>query len=427
MFVPNSFTDGVAGGTPITAATLNNLENGLVAADVTNPASAAAVAIATLGATYAPAATPAGLALTKRFDPARQVYNLTSSSFRRWRAALGAAANGTAIARLNCYGDSITFGAFATPNSSVANAPQRLRERIAKRTSVTGTGVVYPIDYSGSDLRWTFAGSWSTLNGYGPFGFGCQQVAAITDNVTFAPLEAIDTFAITYYSNTPTGIIRIQVDGGTATTLDTSNATGLSVQTSTIAAGSAGIHTLKITAPADGKPFFLIGIEASAGTSGIRVTTCAKTGTKYSDLMLDAVGDNRASPVAAIDSNKPNLAILHFGMNEYFQQVPIATFTANAQAAIDRVRVTNLGDVLLVMTNPDGGVLKTIPQTAYQQALYGLADTNNVPLLDLYERWGSYAISNATPLALYGDTAHPNSRGYADHASALFDIVMAGM
>ena len=45
MFVPNSFTDGVAGGTPITAATLNNLENGLVAADITNPASAAALAL----------------------------------------------------------------------------------------------------------------------------------------------------------------------------------------------------------------------------------------------------------------------------------------------------------------------------------------------------------------------------------------------
>ena len=50
MFVPNSFIDGSAGGTPITAATLNNLELGLVAADVTNPASAAALSLST---TYA--------------------------------------------------------------------------------------------------------------------------------------------------------------------------------------------------------------------------------------------------------------------------------------------------------------------------------------------------------------------------------------
>ena len=46
MFVPNSFVDGSAGNTPITAATLNNLELGLVDADITNPASAAAVALA---------------------------------------------------------------------------------------------------------------------------------------------------------------------------------------------------------------------------------------------------------------------------------------------------------------------------------------------------------------------------------------------
>ena len=49
MFVANSFTDGTAGGTPITAATLNNLELGLVAADITNPASAAFAALMARG------------------------------------------------------------------------------------------------------------------------------------------------------------------------------------------------------------------------------------------------------------------------------------------------------------------------------------------------------------------------------------------
>ena len=42
-FVPNSFTDGAAGGTPITAATLNNLEQGIVQADITNSSSAASI------------------------------------------------------------------------------------------------------------------------------------------------------------------------------------------------------------------------------------------------------------------------------------------------------------------------------------------------------------------------------------------------
>ena len=45
-FVANSFVDGAAGGTPITAASLNNLEQGLVAADITTPGSAAAVSLA---------------------------------------------------------------------------------------------------------------------------------------------------------------------------------------------------------------------------------------------------------------------------------------------------------------------------------------------------------------------------------------------
>ena len=45
-FVANSFVDGAAGNTPITAASLNNLEQGVLAADITNPASAAGVLLA---------------------------------------------------------------------------------------------------------------------------------------------------------------------------------------------------------------------------------------------------------------------------------------------------------------------------------------------------------------------------------------------
>lgn len=42
-FIPDTFVDGVAGNTPITAAKLNNLEQGVAAGDGTNPASAEAM------------------------------------------------------------------------------------------------------------------------------------------------------------------------------------------------------------------------------------------------------------------------------------------------------------------------------------------------------------------------------------------------
>lgn len=42
-FVANTFVDGPAGGTPITAAALNNLGQGVAAADITNPSSAAGI------------------------------------------------------------------------------------------------------------------------------------------------------------------------------------------------------------------------------------------------------------------------------------------------------------------------------------------------------------------------------------------------
>ena len=60
-FIADLFADGVAGGTPLTAAKLNNLEQGELNADVTNPASAAAIAIR---ATITAQAEPIGLSGT---------------------------------------------------------------------------------------------------------------------------------------------------------------------------------------------------------------------------------------------------------------------------------------------------------------------------------------------------------------------------
>jgi hypothetical protein len=49
-----------------------------------------------------------------------------------------------------------------------------------------------------------------------------------------------------------------------------------------------------------------------------------------------------------------------------------------------------VGDVLLMTPVPGSGVTST----AHNQALYEVADTNDLPLLDLNDRWGSQATMN---------------------------------
>jgi lysophospholipase L1-like esterase len=378
-------------------------------------------------ATYAPIATaanrPSGIVLTKRFDPAKQVYNLNQGNFRRWRAALSSAIYGTGVARLNCYGDSITFGYLGTPKQWQGSYATQLRNRIAKRTSNAGTGVVNLVDYSGDDLRWTFAGTWSALAGYGPFGASAQQTNTPGSTVAFASDVACDSFTIHYLTSSGGGTFGGSVDVCYGSTVN-ANTGSLLYATTTISAGASGLHTLTLTAPASGY-LYLIAVEATNGPSGIRVSRVSKGGAKVSDLVATANGAG-ASVSTSIDQLNPDLGILFFGHNEYLQQVAIATYKTNMQTAIDRIRTTKSGDVLLVACIPNSDQSKAITQDMYRQALYELADTNNLPLLDLAERWGSYAISNAAPLSLYGDVTHPNSKGYGDVAAAVFDVVMQG-
>jgi lysophospholipase L1-like esterase len=56
--------------------------------------------------------------------------------------------------------------------------------------------------------------------------------------------------------------------------------------------------------------------------------------------------------------------------------------------------------------------------TALNQAKYELAISNDIPLIDIFGRFTSYAVSN--PLGLYNDSAHPSAAGYADKGAAIF-------
>ena len=89
-FAANSFVDGAAGGTPITAASLNNLEQGLVAADITTPGSAAAVSLAAqLAGLLLPSTADASYARISYFEAEK--YKNTNTDLQALQAALAAA------------------------------------------------------------------------------------------------------------------------------------------------------------------------------------------------------------------------------------------------------------------------------------------------------------------------------------------------
>jgi lysophospholipase L1-like esterase len=98
--------------------------------------------------------------------------------------------------------------------------------------------------------------------------------------------------------------------------------------------------------------------------------------------------------------------------------VDVATFKASTQTLIDNFKQAGSSNVILVCQNPN----QSGNFADYNQAKYELADSNNIPLIDIYHRWGeSYATASATGFT--ADGAHPSPIGYGDEVAAFLSVI----
>ena len=107
-----------------------------------------------------------------------------------------------------------------------------------------------------------------------------------------------------------------------------------------------------------------------------------------------------------------DLSLICTEVNDAVVPTLVATYQAQAQTAINQLKAGG-GDVVILASMPCSG----FTLTAYTQALYDLADTNDLPLIDIQDRWGTYTLANG--YGLMSDLVHPNSAGYADVARAV--------
>lgn len=364
---------------------------------------------------------PANRTGAKRYEPKAALYNLHSGNTAKWRKALAKARAGVKTARINNVGDSITFGQYATPGGFSAGHPARLRKMLDTRLGVAaGTGVIWPYGgtYKTDDTRVTYTSA-VDVSGYGPFGKSCVSLTGAA-SISFAA-TGIDTFKVYYISQSGTGkTMGLAVDGGAVTNVNTGGGASNTAAVATISAGTAGSHTLTITAVAS--TIYIVGFEGVlSGNTGVITTACGYPG--YSAYQLLTVpGD--ASPTSyqyLFNTLAPDLTIFGFGVNEYLGTRTPAQFLSDMQTLIPLAQAT--GDVLLLTTVPNQSLtVLGNSQYAYDQQLWTLADTMDVPVLDLSARWGTYAADTG----VYANGTHPNNAGYFDIGSAEFDAVVSG-
>ncbi len=328
-------------------------------------------------------------------------------SLPRWQAAL---AGGSP--RLAVYGDSISED---SPSRTLA-WPSDLRSMLSKRIGgASGTGLILLTPNSVKDEpRVTYTGSWANS----PHGIdgAAREASGPGDTIVFRPGITGVQFVVDYRTGPQWGTFSYQIDGGPPVAVNATTPAN-SVETMSIPVSASSAHTLTIDSPSDATTVDISAV-GLAGATGLQLANLAKSG---ADTTMFNPPQGIASCFTPI---RPDLSVILLGANDYNSQVPLATYTANLQAAIDNAKLT--GDVLLVVTVPENYQgAHTVPRSRYTEALYALAVANHAGLLDLTKRWGSFA--HGTALGLYkDDVTHPSAKGAADIAQAVFATIVPG-
>lgn len=362
-------------------------------------------------ATFAPGAVPTYITGSHPlgYDRRTNAYNLKPKHLRKTRARLAAARLGTGLCRINWNGTSLVAGEPATPFKD--NAPAvRLRNSLAALGyAVAGTGLVLDRNgASGNDGRVSASGTWSLVGASGIFSTSTQDGAW----KQFAS-DLTGTIAEVLIRDSGTGQVKVTIDGVDVETI-TGGGTNADIIKSYTGLSDA-THTIRFTkvgttaGPA-------IGGWGVRKTSGLLISSIGVGGSTSADWAFA----NTISPGRITIAYGPaDLHIIDVITNDVLQSVAVATYKTNMQAEITE-KVATGADVLLIADLPKGGT----DDAAYRTALYELADTNDLPLLDLRDRWGTADLALTLGM-MQNDKIHATALGYVDKAAAVHSLLAA--
>jgi lysophospholipase L1-like esterase len=354
------------------------------------------------------------------------LFNLKSSgpgaNLKTWRKALARVRAGAGQAKILCVGDSTTFGmgagtgAQGTIGARTKSWPVKLAEILnaagipAHAGSICGNGALTDADFVAYDPRLTLGAGWaqSTVTS---LATRTWLNTTSVNPLNFTPARAFDTIEVYYLQNAGYGTFTVGVDGGAAAaTINAAGAQALMKATVTVPKGT---HTINIARNGTGAGVHIAHINTFDSTApAVSVINAGWSGAATSSW--DSV-TSPWSPGNAIGVIAPDLTILNLGINNWRAAPPVDVPTFKTQLANTLLRAKATGDVILLGPPPSEiGAALPENQAAYLLAIYEIALANNVPVIDITQRFGSHEDANA--LGFYFDQLHPNGLGYADIA-----------
>lgn len=321
-----------------------------------------------------------------------------------------------------CFGDSWTEGTRGS-DSPWLRYVDHLAAALRRAGQPAGiAGGMYIPSYATYATKlpanWVFAGSTTQKQVSGPGYYNVEMANAATATLAFTGTG----FKIHWDRRTDGATaVGVTIDGVSVGTIDSSGATHYGMTTS-FTGLNPGKHTIVLTVTT-GTVFSFQGAYAFNGdeTSGIKLYASGRGGIKS-----DAV--TQVGFVGNLQATVPDLITFEYGINDYRNAIPVATFKANLASAIDTIRGRSVdADAsIAIISCPEaviGGIPAVAPWQDYKDAMAALANEKNVLLIDLTPVFGTGVLTETKGLADV-DHVHPNDAGHLAIANRILSEIV---
>ena len=357
--------------------------------------------------------------------PRIATYLQREEKLSKFKTALASA--GTTKVNIVDNGDSISEG---TGASTLANRWQNALQRALRYRHGVPPGAEWPFiptwpKTSAPNAPVVRAG---TVTADTSRGLGWKAgIIADTGSVTFSFTGT--SFKLLFFKGSTTGQMAVSIDGGADIVVDTNSITAppaANVGVYTSAALTAGAHTVTVTKAAGStNNIYLNGCLTFNGdeTAGIRVLDGAYHGTN-STWFTSARLDQLVSNVNTIGN--VGLVLLNIGTNDYGASTPLATYKANIELFISKLRAGGYNGSIALMNAYKGGGRDEATWAAYGDQLRQVAEADpDVAYFDWRLRMPDVAnpSSGPTSLGLFADSLHPNDSGHSYISAFMADYL----
>jgi lysophospholipase L1-like esterase len=368
----------------------------------------------------------------------RVVHNLNAGNMGIFRNAMQGVRAGTGRCRICAVGDS-TFASGSSDPSRLNSSPMKTGIKLAALGTPTSyfnffgmTQYSVVADYEAYNSAVDMVGTWgpSGTDSLGGRNFACNGSGPL---LTFTPEGAVDTFEVYYLRAGTLGSFTWAVDGGMLSAAVSQTGTNGYLKltiTSADAPTLAAPGTHNITVYGNVGSVVINGI--AAYNSQNRAVDIFNFGYRTSTTSLWNVTANPWSPRNALQAHAPDLTLINLGINNWRNDTPAnAQFSTDLQAIINTGKLS--GDVVIQVPFPSatsgvaGNFCSQVNQQTYVDAIYALSASNNIPLVDIAELFGSWGAASVAGYTL--DTLHPSTSGYdliADQYVSLLQHAEAG-